>query len=98
MRMLNYCEKCKITYDENLGSCDCSDPCRKNQTPSLSESKLSDLLDGNGSNQFCIIVKCNSEVYRDEWAELMVVLNEILASYDNGKFGNVGAYLEDVSD
>lgn len=59
-------------------------------------SELNTWLSGNGNNEFAIVIKCKYEVYREEWAELLMLLNQTLQNYDNGKFSNVGAFLEEA--
>ena len=51
-----------------------------------------------GLNRFHIDVRCEYEVYDDEWADLLVALNHFLSTYKDGNYHNVGAYLEDVED
>jgi len=51
------------------------------------------MIEGNGNNRFWIEVKCLHQVYDEEWAEILFLLNDIFKNYDNGKFSNVGAYL-----
>lgn len=54
--------------------------------------------DGNGKNRFWIEVKCENEVYDEEWAAILLLVNMLLQKHDNGRFANVGAYLcEDES-
>lgn len=57
-----------------------------------------DKLKGNGDNEFSIIIKCPFEVYREEWFEILVLVNMLLAKHDNGKYNNVGAFLVDNND
>lgn len=61
-----------------------------------SESLLTELLSGNGENEFVIVVKCPHGVYREEWAEMLFGINWWLRHHANGKFENVGAFLEDA--
>jgi len=54
---------------------------------------------GNGKNRFWIEVKCEFEVYDEEWGAILLLLNMLLKEHDSGKFSNVGAYLcEDSGD
>ena len=47
----------------------------------------------NGKNRFWIEVKCPYEVYDEEWAAMLLLINLLLKQYDSGRFRNVGAYL-----
>ena len=56
---------------------------------------MKERTEGNGNNEFSIVIKCPFEVYRDEWFDILVLVNMILAKHDNGKYINVGAFLVD---
>jgi sulfur carrier protein ThiS len=79
-----YCEGCKETHTEGQ-TC-----------VTGSKSKLIDLLNGNGTNKHCIVVKCEYEVYPEEWAQILFLIDNALTAYDNGKYSNVKAMLEDA--
>ena len=61
-----------------------------------SESLLTELLSGNGENEFCIVAKCPHTVYSEELAELLFGINWYLTHHKDGKFANVGAFLEEA--
>lgn len=49
-------------------------------------------------NRFWIEVRCDHQVYDEEWAAILLLVNQLLKSHDGGRFSNVGAYLcEDES-
>jgi hypothetical protein len=45
--------------------------------------------------KFHIEVKCANAVYREEWFELLCIINNLLQTYKNGQYSNIGAYLEE---
>ncbi len=64
------------------------------------EQQTKDLLkeqrtEGNGDNEFSIVIKCPYEVYKEEWFEILVLVNTLLAKHEDGKYNNVGAFLVD---
>ena len=48
------------------------------------------------ANEFYIEVRCANKVYREEWLEMLCIINSLLQTYKNGQYANVGAYLEEV--
>jgi hypothetical protein len=48
------------------------------------------------ANEFHIEVRCANKVYREEWLEMLCIINSLLQTYKNGQYANVGAYLEEV--
>ena len=48
-------------------------------------------------NEFKITISCKHEVYRGEWLELLMFLNQTLQTELDGKFSNVVANLEEVT-
>lgn len=47
----------------------------------------------NGKNRFWVEVKCSYEVYDEELAAMLLLINLLLQKHDSGRFRNVGAYL-----
>jgi hypothetical protein len=52
-------------------------------------------MKGNGENEFYILVKSPFAVYREEWLELLCIINNLLMTYKDGRYCNVTANLED---
>lgn len=50
-------------------------------------------MSDNGKNRFWIEVKCSYQVYDEEWAAMLLLINLLLQKHDSGRFRNVGAYL-----
>lgn len=53
-------------------------------------------MEGNGKNRFYIVIKSHNIVYDEEWAEILFGVNWWLQHHKEGKFQNVGAYLDDA--
>jgi hypothetical protein len=47
------------------------------------------------NNVYYIEVRCPNKVYREEWFELLCIINSLLQTYKNGQYSNVCAYLEE---
>ena len=50
------------------------------------------------TNQFKIEIRCDCEVYNEEWADLLYALNHFLQEYRDGYYDTVHAYLEDIKE
>jgi hypothetical protein len=48
------------------------------------------------ANEFHIDVKCDYKVYREDWLELLCIINSLLQTYKDGQYSNVVAHLEEV--
>lgn len=53
-------------------------------------------IDGNGKNEFCIIIKSPHPIFNDEWLELLIMINKALEDYRDGFFSGTSAYLEEI--
>lgn len=56
-----------------------------------------EVLNKKEKNRFSITIKCPYHVTDTEWFEILLGLNLWLLTFKNGKFANVGAFLEDVA-
>lgn len=53
-------------------------------------------MQDTGNNRFWISVTCPYNVRDEEWAVILMLIDNLLRTYDGGKFSNVHAHLEDA--
>ena len=51
-------------------------------------------MHSNGSNRFFVSLTCDSNVYDEEWAIILMLVDRFLKEYDGGKYDNIHAHLE----
>jgi hypothetical protein len=49
-------------------------------------------------DKISIVLKCEHEVYDEEWAELLTLINTAIENYDGGRLSNIKASLEKVKE
>jgi hypothetical protein len=52
------------------------------------------IIEGNGDNEFFIAIKCECQVFRDEWLDVLFAVEKLLRTYQNGDYKNMDANLE----